>query len=341
MSNQLAIIEQKLTSEATKGKLLALMGISGENERGQQEVYRYASSVLAEIKKSASDSKRDLTVCNPDSIVQAMIDAASFGLTIDGRQHAHIVKFGNSASFQIGFRGYLAKIKEHYPDADFTIELIFEGDDVKIWAEDSMQRFTITKADPFAQSQQKFKGVLFAVSYTDNGKPIQKCVAVPKERIDRARKAAKQDFIWNSDYFEKAKAAAIKGACKYMFASLQGLQEMIRYDNENNYDVNKQSEPTKSSIIQNINKKVAPEIVLPPEPEIIEAEFIDNVSDLRAAGDDAANGGVAAYTAWLSTLTDAEKAPLYQFHKDWTKKAKQIDEERIKNEEQDESIAWS
>jgi len=335
MSNQLVVIEQKLTSEATKSKLLALMGVSAENERGQQEVVRYASSVLAEIKKSAADSKRDLTVCNPDSIVQAMIDAASFGLTIDGRQHAHIVKFGNNASFQIGFRGYLAKIKEHYPDADFTVELIFDGDVVKIWAEDSMQRFSITKSDPFAQSQQKFKGVLFAVSYTDNGKSIQKCVAIPKERIDRARKAAKQDYIWASDYFEKAKAAAIKGACKYMFASLQGLQEMIRHDNENNYDINKQSEPTKSSIIQNINRTIKPE----PEPKYIEAEFVENI-DLRPAGDEAASNGVESYTSWLATLSDEEKAPLRQYHKDWTRKAKQVDEERNNNEDE-ESIAWS
>lgn len=326
MSNALAIIEQKLNSDQTKGKLLSLLGVSADNERGQQEAYRYASSVLAEIQKTAGDPKRDLTVCNPDSIVRSMIDAASFGLTIDGRQHAHLVKYGNTATFQIGYRGYLAKIKEHYPDADFTVELIFEGDDVKIWSEDSMQRFTLSKADPFAQNEVKFKGVLFAVSYTDNGKQIQKVTAVTKERIERAKRAAKQDFIWKSDYFEKAKAAAIKNACKYMFASIQGLQEMIRYDNENNYDVDKKAEPTRSSIIENINKTVKPDSDY--EPDIIEAEIIEDAIDvdaLKEAGAEAAAGGVDTYKTWLATLADDEKAPIKKHHAGWTEIAKAAD----------------
>lgn len=327
MSNQLAIIEKKLTSEETKGKLLSRLGISIENERGQQEAYRYASSVLAEVQKTAGDPKRDLTVCNPDSIVQSMIDAASFGLTIDGRQHAHLVKYGNNATFQIGYRGYLSKIKEHYPDADFTVELIFDGDDVKIWSEDSMQRFTLEKKDAFNQSQDRFKGVLFAVSYTDNGKPVQKVTAVTEERIERAKRAAKQDFIWKSDYFEKAKAAAIKNACKVMFASIQGLQEMIRYDNETNYDAHQKSEPTKSSIIDNINRAVRPE----PDPEIIDVEIIEQPSiDIDALinqGDEAAALGVESYKKFKDNLDDEIKKLIAHKHPEWVKTAKQADAE--------------
>lgn len=337
MSNALTVIEQKLTSDATRNKLLAIMGVSSDNERGQQDVYRYASSVLAEVRKSASDPKKDLSICDPDSIVQSMIDAANFGLMIDGRQHAHLVKYGNKASFQIGYRGYLSKIKEHYPDADFTVELIFEGDEVKIWSEDSMQRFTIKKADPFSQTIAKFKGVLFAVSYTDTGKPIQKVTAVTKERIDRAQRAAKQDFIWKSDYFEKAKAAAIKNACKYMFASIQGLQEMIRYDNENNYDMEKKAEPTRSSIIDNINRTVVPEPE--PDPEIIEGEIVEDHDAIIHEAEEAARQGVEAYTTWLSALSEEEKAPIREHHKRLTQIAKQADE-RNKGEEDGEISVW-
>lgn len=327
MSNQLAVIEKKLQSPETGRKLLALMGVSGDNERGQQEVFRYASSVLAEVQKSAGDSRRDLTVCNPDSIVQSMLDAASFGLTIDGRQHAHLIKRGNNAQFQIGYRGYLAKIKEHYPDADFTVELVFDGDEVKVWAEDSTQRFTLVKKDAFTLDQSKFKGVLFAVSYTDSGKPIQKVVIVPKERIDRARKAAAQDYIWSSDYFEKAKGAAIKAACKYQFAAIQGLQEMIRYDNENNYDLNKQAAPQRSSIIDNINQQIVPTIqheVL----DVIEVEVIPPVDTdaLYEAGKQAAQGGVESYLAWRNALEPDEIEAVKPMNKELSKLAKESEE---------------
>lgn len=332
MTNQLAIIEKKLTSEETKGKLLSRLGISVENERGQQEAFRYASSVLAEVQKTAGDHKRDLTVCNPDSIVQSMIDAASFGLTIDGRQHAHLVKYGNKASFQIGYRGYLFKIKEHYPDADFTVELIFEGDDVKIWSEDSMQRFTLEKKNAFDQSVEKFKGVLFAVSYSDNGKQVQKVTAVTRERIERAKRAAKQDFIWKSDYFEKAKAAAIKNACKVMFASIQGLQEMIRYDNEEHYSVNQKAEPTKSSIIDNINNVVQP-CEEQDQSDIIEVEEVEDQSEyLKSAGDHAASKGMSAYDEWRFSLTEEQKQPIKQYHSEWVKTAKEADDE--------EAVSW-
>lgn len=54
--------------------------------------------------------------------------------------------------------------------------------------------------------------------------------------------------------------------------------------------------------------------------------------DLRDAGDEAAALGVESYTKWLGTLTDEQKAPLKQFHKEWTKTAKEADE--------DEAISW-
>lgn len=338
MTNALAIIEKRLTSPEVTNKLALALNLNPKDEDAQNQVYKYASSVLAEVQKTAGDQKKDLTVCAPDSIVQAMIDAAQYQLAIDGRQLAHLVKYGNRASFMPGYRAYLYKIKQHYPDADFTIECIFEGDDVKIWADDGTQHFALKKnSDPFDQSINKFKGVLFAVNYTDNGRLVQKVMAVPKERIDRAKKAAKQQFIWDSDYFEKAKAAAIKNACKTLFTSLQGLQDMAGADNENNFDLGKQdAAPVRKSIVDNINDGLINDSAdVPQEPEIIEAEIVDDAVDVAAlieAGNTASSKGVSAYDEWRTSLSPEVKEHIKHNHSEWYKIAKQADAEKENTE---------
>lgn len=341
MNSALQIIEQKLTSNDVRNRLAIALNLDPNDEASQNKTLKYTSSVLAEISKTAGDPKKDLTVCQPDSIVQAMIDAARYQLTIDGRQHAHLVKYGNKASFMPGYRAYLYQIKKHYPDADFTVECIFKGDDVKIWAEDGTQHFTIVKgSDPFTQTVSDFRGVLVAVNYTDGGRLIQKVMAVTKERIERARKAAKQDYIWSSDYFEKAKAAAIKNALKPLFTHLQGLQDMASADNEVNHDLDKQpASPARKSIVDNINSVVVGD----PEPDettdIIDVEYSEDViiedvpqpeidvDTYIAQGDDAASKGVAKYKEWLETLSEDVKPHIRHKSKEWSKTALEADAE--------------
>lgn len=68
------------------------------------------------------------------------------------------------------------------------------------------------------------------------------------------------------------------------------------------------------------NKK--PFVVLPltvPEPQPAHSP------EVQFAGDDAASKGVAAYTAWLASLTPDVKATIKHLHADWTKTAKQAD----------------
>lgn len=341
MANQLTVIENKLTTPEVRKEIALRLNLDPNDEAAQNKAKKYAMSVLAEIAKTQGDPKKDLTVCSPDSIVQTMIDAAQFQLSIDGRQHAHIVKYGQNATLQIGYRGYLAKVKEIYPDADFTIRPIYEGEKVKIIDDGGSQTYTVSgDVDPFDVDESKLKGVLVAVSYTDNGRLIRKVNAVPKSRIDRAKRAAKQDFIWKSDYIEKAKAAAIKASFKVMFASIQGLQDVANYDNQKNYDPNQEASSSRSSIIENINQSVGVEPGPDPEPEedfepeIIDAEIIEqvNIDNLVMAGDKASNQGLDSYKAWAATLTEKEKEPLREHHAEWVRKAKEVDSE--------ESIDW-
>lgn len=296
MANNLTIIADTIRAPETMGKLMLALGHeNGKDPAAINDAKRYASSVLAEVERTAGDSKKDLTTCTPNSIVQAMIDAAKFRLMIDGRQHAHLVKYGAAAVFQPGYRAYLFKVKEAYPDADITVRPIYNGETVRIIDEGGDQTYSIqSEIDPFDVKDADFKGVLVSVVYTDNGRLIRKAQAVTKARIDRAKSAAKQDYIWKSDYVEKAKAAAIKAAFKIMFASIQGLQEMIRYDNEKHYDIEKPIEDTRpGSIVDNLNKSLAPETAVqaPQSDDVIDGDFTTvEASDAPAASNAAESG---------------------------------------------------
>lgn len=307
--NPLAVITQTIRSETNMNRLTMALGYSATDTAGKEKARAYASSVLSEIEKSAGDPKKDLTGCNAHSIAQTMIDAAKFKMMIDGRQHAHLVKYGNNVQLQIGYRGYLAKIKEHYPDADFVVEPIYEGDNLDIWHENDTQHYTLKKASVFNDGPEKLQGILFSVSYTDNGRFVRKVQAVPKSRIERAKGAAKQGFIWGTDYIEKAKAAAIKAACKIHFASLSGLSDVINYDNAHNFDPEKEASdkpeaPKGPSIIDNLNAKLVPAEII--EAEIVEESTPSQVVEKQEPADDPFPGDMPPAVNMDGVYTRAE-----------------------------------
>ena len=244
MSNQLEVIDNALKSKAIIGRLTMALGYNADDEAGKKEAFKYAASVLAEVEKTAGDDKKDLTVCVPHSIAQTMIDAARFRVMIDARQHAHIVKYGKNATLQIGYRGYIAKLKEHY------------------------QSYKMEKASPFGDNPEKMVGVFCCIAYTNGDRKIQKITTMSKNEIGKVRKAAKQDFIWAQWFLEKAKVAVIKRACKVHFAAITGLQELIRYDNEHNFQIEKPEQEVKpGGIIDNLNKTILAEAdVIDQEP---------------------------------------------------------------------------
>lgn len=271
MSQQLMILSDHLRAPETIGKLMLALGYDNPKDpAASNDAKRYAASVLAELEKMSLDSKKkDILLCSPQSIAQVMIDAAKFRLMIDGRQLAHIVKFGDTATLQIGYRGYIAKVAEHYEDADINVFPVYEGDKVHISGSDGYDQYTHERGNTFNDGETGFQGVIAVLYYRKGEKAFQKIITMSKTEIGKVRKAAKQDFIWSSWFIEKAKAAAVKRICKLQFASISILQEMIDYDNRHNFDQNKLAAPDiqAGSIIDNLNKAIEGKVEDNPEPQ--------------------------------------------------------------------------
>ena len=230
---------------------------------------KYIKSVLLEIVKSKSDPDKDLSKCTPSSIFTAVKQAVDLGLEVDARQHCHLVKHGNSAILRIGYRGYIHKIKEHYPDANFVVGLVRDGDTFSINKTDENDSFTHKEANPFDSSLNNIIGGYCYITYTLGGRKISRITTMSKSEIDKVKNVAKMKTIWNTWFEEKARVAIIRRACKLIFA---GLTQKLDEFNNDEFDLNK---PKQEPIIIND---------LPPadvgEPETIEQPQVKSESEL-------------------------------------------------------------
>ncbi len=335
--NALTVITEKLTSKDMSKQLTVALDLNPDDEAGHREAFKYASSVIAEIAKTQGAEYGDLTKCDPQSICRAVIDAATFKVQIDGRKMAHLESRydkavgGPVATLQIDTNGFIAKIKEAHPDAEFKIQPVYKGDDISIKTEGGVQSFDYSSNNPFGKLQD-LEGVVVQISYTNGGRMTSDVHTVSRADLNMIASKGK-GLAWKDFPLERMKTAALKQAAKWHFRQNSLLQKIIAYDNKN-FDLQHQpAAATRSSIIDNINKELQePE---KKEPEVIEAEVVDepepeiemgDYEALKDAGDAAADEGVESYTSWLAGLdAETEKPLIKQHHKDWTKTAKEVD----------------
>ena len=199
---------------------------------------KYVISVLNEIKKTANDDKKSLVNCTPDSIISAIKQACDLQLEIDGRQHCHLVKYGNNTTLQIGYRGFIYAIKRAYPDANIDCKLVYKGDVFTIRSEGDTTTFSLEVKDAFSRSQADVIGGYCHISYTVGGRLVSFCETTSLAEINKIKGKAKQDFIWKEWFEEKAKVAIIRRACKIHFSGIQQIEQITEFDNKD-YDLEK------------------------------------------------------------------------------------------------------
>lgn len=315
--NQLATIQTALQSQDVTNRLITALDLNPQDEAAQREAFKYASSVMAEVKRSAGQEYGDLTKCIPDSIVQSMIDAAQFKIQIDGRKLAHMesrydkAKNGNVATLQIDTNGLVAKIKEFYPDASFVITPVYKGDTVTIKGSDNQKSYTYESKNPFGAIGD-LSGIIVSISYADVRDVHNASIEDLKTIQSKSKSKAWTDFP-----LERYKTAALKRACKWHFRQNTVVQAIVDYDNKN-YSLSEQpADPVRPSIVDNINAAVMSQTIDHIEDEI-------DIQGLILSGDSASEQGWPKYKEWASTLSEKERDLLRDRHDNWSKKSKEI-----------------
>lgn len=264
--SKLPAIIQHVQSAQTINLMTRALGYSDVNsETAIAEAKRYASSVLTTIE--ADPKLQDL---DPRSIVLTMIDAAKFRLELDGRKLAYIVPYGGKATMQISYKGFIAKLKEHHADMDYTAGMVYEGDVFTMSDKDGFQDYSHVPKDPFRQDDKGLKGVFVCLKWSESGQKRQKVTIVPKADLDKMQKKSR-GTLWTEWYSQGAIKSAIKRAAKIHFASVSTLADMSNYDNKNFIaPAQEQDAGGAGSIVENLNNALT-------RPQTIEgrAETVD------------------------------------------------------------------
>ncbi len=259
MSN-LPAIRNEVKSDATNNLLVRALGYSDVNDtRAVAEAKRYASSVLTTI-----DSDPKLQDLEPKSIVLSMIDAAKFKLEIDGRKLAYIVPYGGKATMQISYKGFAAKLKEHFPDMDYTVGMVYDKDVFNLKDNDGYQEYQHVASNPFNNTADGLKGCFVCLKWTENAQKRQKVIIVPMADLKKMQAKSKRGN-WSEWFSQMAIKSAFKRACKIHFASISTLSDMSNYDSEINTTDKSDAvfDSDKPSIIDNLNKEIIPQSAQP------------------------------------------------------------------------------
>lgn len=227
MNTQLTPIEAVEAALMKKPAIRAISDVLGSTPRAKQ----YMLSVLAEIKKNAGDSRKDLTQCDPKSIFLAARDAAKLRLEIDGRQHAHLVKYGNKVQLQIGYRGYLARLQSSLEGFTAHVECVYKGDTVEVIQDGLQGKVLHKKGDPFGTlTDNDIIGVYCQLSYLAGGERVTYVTTMNILEINKIKNKAKTSDIWNTWFTEKAKVACLRRACKAHFSAVTHDLDVIDND---------------------------------------------------------------------------------------------------------------
>lgn len=178
------------------------------------------------------DKKRDGSLQNPwmqkktsDQMAILFKRVAKDGLVFDG---VHITLQSTGISYD--YVAYKNKMLLAYPESKIDVGLVYEGDTFSVAKESGSVVYSHTISDPFNHGNDKLKGG-YCVIQNKRGEFL---TTLSRAEIDKHRKVAKTDFIWQQWFSEMALKTLIKKACKQHFAD---VYENIEEIDNDNYDL--------------------------------------------------------------------------------------------------------
>lgn len=160
---------------------------------------QYISSIINLV-----NSDKDLIECEPKSIIDACMIAASLDLSVDKNlEYVEIIPYKKKANLQLGYRGYIQLLLRTGEYKSVNVIEVYEGQ-LKSWnplAEEFDIDFNYKKSD----------AVIGYAGYFEMLNGFRKSVYWSKENMDALRENSfKSDTRWNTDYKAMAKRVVIR-----------------------------------------------------------------------------------------------------------------------------------
>lgn len=178
--------------------------------------------------ESNRDNKAIWTLNDNDSRLDLALKYHSVGLLLDG---INVVITGKGRAF-ITYIGYKNKVLSIYPEAEFDVQLVSEGDEFSFEKNSGEVKYHHKFNDPFGA-----KPIIGAYAFvkTNSGQVLEFLDRPTFEKMKKTAMMTKTWNDWESEFFLKS---VIKRVCKRKFNDI--VKDIEELDN-NDYEVNNQT----------------------------------------------------------------------------------------------------
>lgn len=243
--------------------------LTQNSEKLQREMPEgYSAEDVKRIALHLMGSSDQLKRCSLESIYQGILKAAHFDLAIDLGE-AHLVPYGNTANFQIDYKGLIKLAKRSGAVKHVKAEVVREGDFIEYQrGSDRSQRYLIHQ--PAAFNEGPIIGAYALFDMADGFTEFE--VLSPSDAAAIKKKAAKGSMMWSEFEGEAWKKAVIRRGIKTLELIPEDKRAVIE-DDRTSYDYGR-AEPR--PVVADLNRRFAPKPKqVAHEPDVEEPEVID------------------------------------------------------------------
>lgn len=190
-------------------------------EEAVNKIIAYISNAKREETKK-DPAKRPVSNNSADQLYSLIIKFWNMGLPVDG---VNVVITGINMGM-VTYHGYKNKVLATYPETQFDIQLVREGDEFRVSKESGSILYSHTIADPFATTPADIVGA-YVVFKNKRGEFIE---TLNKADYENMKKASKQSYLWGQWESEFWLKSVIKRACKRHFFDV--VAEIDKVDND-------------------------------------------------------------------------------------------------------------
>lgn len=181
---------------------------------------------FAAISIQAIVKNPDILTCTPESVVQAIIEAAQDGLEPTGaRGGAHLVKFGNEAVLIRDYRGVIRIIVESGAAKRVEAHEVRHGDEFAI---DYSSPQPLTHRPKLPPAGEVFG--YYALFWLPDGSQQVEFMTVDDIEKVRAKSRGKDSFMWTEFFGQGARKTVIKRGANYLNLRPEIRERLMRED---------------------------------------------------------------------------------------------------------------
>jgi len=181
------------------------------------------SARLEQGKNSKGYDKPKTVSSQPIEVLSGLVKKFyNLGLPIDG---VNVVITGKNMAM-VTYNGYKNKVLETYPETEFDVQLIREGDTYSFAKESGSVIYSHNVGDPFAENEPAIKGA-YCVIKNKRGEFLE---TLNLNDYKEMKNASKQSALWDKWSSEFWLKSVIKRACKRHFNDI--VSDIDKVDNE-------------------------------------------------------------------------------------------------------------